>query len=629
VKISGGFFGIDSAVIDHGLAKVRSLQPRIDSIVTLSTRGSNSHAALRLLGAVGTKALDYYLRTTPPLLALPAAVAFDAVIRKARMDCLQLDLHADPGSPSLITSRAHALAEMPLNHGGFGHMSAATLAASAFIASVRAAQHDHILAERSSQLALLRFTSHAYDLVGADLGRPMNAFPAIAKLVPVTAAALANAPASPSTRLTKTTAKKIQSVIMCSVFAEKRLALRTECHPARTARDGNDRLDLSPSAACHLHLVTSRSQQSRMFKGSLWFDSNFVEHNACVNFCRYYLGLLPLLRPWCPPVARFPSPGRLNTCASGHSEPTLLEPDGSHCISCPACFALRHAAHERINKVYAKFARLAGCEVDYNPSTNLMMANQYGDYARMLYPKKPTPDRIRLAAALKLATMHAATSKDPLVREAAAKQVAILVGQCPIKLEGLRVDCIIRTSLRTLWLDIGIVHPTAKSRLALVAAFLERVFRAEADAAGSLPLNIMAQVASPAVVAYGDVKNKRYAPAIKDATAQVKDGLRSSAPVFVPCIFSHAGEMSPESLRVVELITREYARTTALVPHEDGIAMNRRTAEFRCRFKDALAVANANGFGSTLSHAGKPRAGRFVAAADANGGLPLWEMAAY
>jgi hypothetical protein len=313
-------------------------------------------------------------------------------------------------------------------------------------------------------------------------------------------------------------------------------------------------------------------------------------------------------------------------CASGHPTTELLAPDGSHCISCPACFGLRHAAHERINKVYASFAREAGAEVHYNPSTDLMMGSQYGDCARILFPKHPTPSRT-LAASQLLAALHSASSSlDSATRLAGQARVVQIIAQCPKKQEGLRVDTIISLDSHLLWLDIGVVHPTAPSKLQAVATFLTRLDTAERIAGGNLALNTLSQTSSPTLVAYAKVKVIKYSPAVADATQQVLNGVRAAAPVFVPCIFSHSGEMSPESMRVIELITRQFSTKVSTQYFEDGLSLKRRTAAFRTRFKDALMVANANGFGSTLAHAGTPRAGKFLSPADAFGGLPDWEV---
>jgi hypothetical protein len=110
------------------------------------------------------------------------------------------------------------------------------------------------------------------------------------------------------------------------------------------------------------------------------------------------------------------------------------------------------------------------------------------------------------------------------------------------------------------------------------------------------------------------------------AVLQVKSGKRSMAPSFAPCIFSHLGEMSPVAIKVIESITNVYKEKISMMYFEDGISIKRKTAEFRMRFKDALMVANANGFGKTLSVAGQMRVGMNVVSPHDFGGLPSWEV---
>jgi hypothetical protein len=576
---------------------------------------------MRLLGQVGTCALDYHARITPTTLFIEAAHVFDDMVNTARREILQRFDHTDPGSPPPIESRSITIAQLPFRYGGLGHTSVAALAPAAFLSSVRSTQHDPKLSEHELQHALRVYTEPAYDLLTKSLHAPITSFPSVIRLLPATAAALANAPASPSTRLTKTTAKKIQSAIMSVANVTSRNTLRRDCHPSQIGEN-----DLSAPASCHLHLITSRSQQSRMMVGSLWFDSNVIESAAFVAYTRYYLGLLPLLRPWCQTVPRFPSPGTMNICGGDHPSDEILHPDGAHCISCSACFALRHAAHERINKVFADFAREAGATVTYNPSTDAMMAGHYGEFARILFPKISSAARRKVTADLIAAFRLAASSPDPAQRELGSQRAAAIIAACPPKLEGLRVDSIIQLQHQLLWLDIGVVHSTAKSILLKVITFLTQLHKAELSAGGALALNTLSQSPSPAVLAYTRVKSIKYSGLIEDCARQVKSGKRSSVPVLIPCIFSHSGEMSPESIRVVELITREYATMVSGHYFEDGLALKRRTALFRTRFKDALMVANANGFGSTLAHAGTPRAGRTLSPPDAFGGLPDWEI---
>ena len=119
LAITGGFFGLPTAVTQHGLDKVVSLQPRIDGIVSLAL-AKNTQAAMKLLGECAAHAFDYFARITPPSLAAPALEAWDGVIEKARHDILQLEDHADPGLPERIRLRSSALAQPPTKLGGFG-----------------------------------------------------------------------------------------------------------------------------------------------------------------------------------------------------------------------------------------------------------------------------------------------------------------------------------------------------------------------------------------------------------------------------------------------------------------------------------------------------------------------------
>jgi len=574
---------------------------------------------MRLLGLCANKALDYYLRITPPLLATPAAEAFDRAIQKARHDILQLDDHSDPGLPQMIHARSTLLAELPIRHGGFGHMSTSRLAPCAYLAGVRATQHDALMAQSDSQQALRIFTDDAYDRLADLLNAPISSFPTIAKSLPHSAAALASAPLSPSTRLTKTTARKIQAAIVIAVQSSARDVLRSDTHPDRIAGGG-----ISKSASASYQLVTSRSQQTRMLMGTLWFRSNRCESDPFVHFARFYLGLLPLLRPWCDVHVK-PDGSKHSICAADHDTNVLLQPDGSHCISCSVCFAPRHAAHERINNVYGDFGKEAGLIVLMNPSTDTAMAHQFGKYqSRILFPKRTTTTSAAKTAELRRALAEA-TVRDVERRTRALDTIRRLAAECPKDFGGLRVDSIIQAKNFLLWIDVGIVHSTAPSSIDSVLGFVRRLSAAELAAGGNFALNVLAGHVSPPLARYTRLKTTKYAPMVAAALAQVKQGKRTLAPLFTPCIFSHLGEMSNTAIETVELITRAYRTSLSSKFFEDGISVTRRTAEFRARFKDALMVANAAGFGTTLAAAGVPRVGKAVSSAFDRGGLPPWE----
>jgi hypothetical protein len=313
-------------------------------------------------------------------------------------------------------------------------------------------------------------------------------------------------------------------------------------------------------------------------------------------------------------------------CASGHDTTILLTPDASHCISCTACFGNRHAAHELINNVYADFGREAGLRVQVNPSTDTAMANAYGKtQARVLFPNRTTPATAAKTAELNQALETLATGAMSL-HAAASETVRRISAECPKNFKGLRVDSIMTARTFLLWIDVGVVHTTAPSIISRQLGYVKQLAAAEDIAGGHYSRNPMAGHISPPMAMYNKHKDIVYKPMVNAAAGQVRKGLRPMKPIFTPCIFSHMGEMAPTAVETVEVITKAYGASLAFQFFEDGISYKKRTAEFRGRFKDALMVANASGFGTTLASAGKPTAGTLVSAAYDRGRLPSWEV---
>ena len=72
-----------------------------------------------------------------------------------------------------------------------------------------------------------------------------------------------------------------------------------------------------------------------------------------------------------------------------------------------------------------------------------------------------------------------------------------------------------------LWIDVGIVHPTASSYLSRAAAFATKVHAAEEIAGSNMALNTMQGKASPPVHEYQTHKLKKYAKMLDAAKVQV------------------------------------------------------------------------------------------------------------
>ena len=619
VAIAGGFFGTDNGVATHGIAKASCLQPRIDNIVQLATI-KNAQASMRLLGIVANRGLDYLARITPPSLLEEALANFDSAIADARHLILQLEHCGDPGLPDNVFLRSTLLVELPQREGGFSQMPVTRLSPCAFIASVRATQGDPFLSKRINQHALLDHTVDAYARLADSLGAPPSSFPDMLKSIPRSAHALAKAPASPSTRLNKTKRKKIQAAIVTAVQGSVRKLLRRDTHPERIAPDV-----LTKGESVNYQIATSRSQATRILQGSLWYKSNRCVSDWFVHYTRFYLGLLPLLRTTCDHITQ-PDGSARNACAAGHDTTILLTPDASHCISCAACYGARHAAHELINNVYVDFGKEATLRVQINPSTDNAMKNVYGKtQASLLFPKRTTPATKEKSAELNKA-LEIMAGKNTALQPAALETIRRIAAECPKNFKGLRVDSIMQAKHFLLWLDVGIVHTTAPSTIDQTVRFVKQLAAAEVATGGNYSLDPLAGVLSPPLARYTKHKDNLYKPMVNAAIAQIKQGIRTLKPIFTPCIFSHMGEMSTIAVETVEVITKAYKASLSFRRFEDGISHKKRSAEFRARFKDALMVAIANGFGSTLAAAGLPVAGSRVVSAFDRGGLPPWEV---
>jgi hypothetical protein len=171
--------------------------------------------------------------------------------------------------------------------------------------------------------------------------------------------------------------------------------------------------------------------------------------------------------------------------------------------------------------------------------------------------------------------------------------------------KGLRVDSILEFGDAVFWVDMGATHATQISLLQPVTKWVQELSAASREAGGVLRANAMLMEPSPAVRRACNRKHDAYKPLLDVAAAQVKAGSRTHMPVFVAGIVTHTGEMAPELITLVESITMQFARTITPSDLEDGLSRSRRTGFFRARFKDALMVAMAEGFGRTLVAAGK------------------------
>ena len=88
------------------------------------------------------------------------------------------------------------------------------------------------------------------------------------------------------------------------------------------------------------------------------------------------------------------------------------------------------------------------------------------------------------------------------------------------------------------------------------------------------------------------------------------NGTRTSRPVFIAAAASHAGEVGPEVVSLIEKIVNAF-KTNHLKECEvgrlDGKSIDQLTADFRNRFRTSIQFAIAKGTAKMFLRAGLPK----------------------
>ena len=136
-------------------------------------------------------------------------------------------------------------------------------------------------------------------------------------------------------------------------------------------------------------------------------------------------------------------------------------------MQCKCTYHDRYLAHELVNGVYNLFAKEAGATTVVNPSTDAMMMSKLGDArSRLLFPgNNAQAEEMRNRLDTLTTILASQQTKDDIYRTRAA--INTLLESVPNALAGLidKVDLIATFPSDVLWIDVGIVHPTASSYL--------------------------------------------------------------------------------------------------------------------------------------------------------------------
>ena len=245
------------------------------------------------------------------------------------------------------------------------------------------------------------------------------------------------------------------------------------------------------------------------------------------------------------------------------------------------------------------------------PPTKKVLLSQYTDVeCRSLFFKAGTKMQReeRKAILNEMETLDSSSSDDKEERSAELK----------VKLDqlkedekgGLRLDLQMndRIANESLWIDCSCVHATCKSRIDKEFNRVNAWLAQQRDS--KQPSDIAPKdrkidpLATVAVEEQAKLKIQTYAPLLDIAHRQVRTGLRTKAPEFVPAICSTFGELGSGMIRVQEWLTRILCRSAV---EEDGMKVPELTARFRSNFRSSMLVAIAKGQAQMLLDAGHGR----------------------
>jgi hypothetical protein len=134
-----------------------------------------------------------------------------------------------------------------------------------------------------------------------------------------------------------------------------------------------------------------------------------------------------------------------------------------------------------------------------------------------------------------------------------------ILAETPEDTKGVRLDLEIVFSDNTAaWVDVAVVHPTAKTYLSNTLTWVKNQQRDRAVQERGAKANNPANCdPSPAFTKAVKAKLKRYSTMVAIDNQQLKSRKRLTVPTLVAAVATHHGEFAPDLIRLVELITRE------------------------------------------------------------------------
>ena len=610
IVIAGTPVGAPEFVARHAAAKVDDTVHHIANCLGEMAK-LNPQVAMRIFTGSVSHRFSYYARVTPPALIKEAINRLEAAIPEIR-DRILYQQEQRPQMDLTRALRANSLTTLPIGKGGLGLYRPTELFPAAYISSL-ASCADGLEAD-SLRSHLTCHAEPAHALLCRHLGGTQTILNSstLVEILPTEGRYVTEGPFYLDNHH-QTQKSKIQGPL-CNTIANRRFdRLKDTCIEGIKALDPRHPTPSETFDLAHTALVATRSQISRHLRVSLANRHNRIDANP---FIRYICFHLNLPQPLCGD-ASYLSPALacdVDPCkrCGGQQIPIPLDPVGNHCAAgCPLMAKPRHSLHDSLTMAAICFSKEAGCTTAARePSPVIILDNHIThEQARLIFPKDPNAALNSLAEKAQRAMADLSAAKQDCDQTRVAEltdRLNEMQRSISDNTQARRPDAyLVAPNGQQRILDVTVVHPTSPSYILATKQFLIKLRDEDERARNTNTPNRMLRQPSPRIASAETQKNKKYAPLVQVATLLKQRGLRAQVPKFLPCAATHEGELSPSFFELIEWLTTLYKKRCegeiAASPRPDGRRLDQLTASFRTRFKDAIAVSIAKGFGAMLT----------------------------
>lgn len=361
------------------------------------------------------------------------------------------------------------------------------------------------------------------------------------------------------------------------------------------------------SEILHILANTSRGRITQVITANLAYRYNRIDADSLRAIMCYNLGI-PVHPYGSTGVDGFPYP--VLKCPKDNA---FFDVSGDHAAACSYCHSARSATHRGLRDIFALFTREAHFITTSEPNTYSILSGLFSSPMQLaaLFPKHSNAVVNRRHDEIQGILSEIRNAPDINARQAIIAKFVSDERIRPIpRNEAGETDGIARRADLmcvpddgkgiTLLVDTTGIHDSTKDLIGKQLDYHLRLHQHNSHAFASGYELASNAGNSPIVENAAKIKHKRYGLIADLANIGASGRGPQIKMKFVAAAITHRCEMAEELINTIEHITGRYKASLFAFPDIDGRTPARAAASFRSRFKTALCVQIARGFGRQL-----------------------------